>query len=84
VFLSYWKNTMARTETTYSTGKGKSNGNGTANLGSEQKLWLAADKLRGNMDASAGEDAGRAVRRVGSAGAEDSGQPEGAGIRRPV
>lgn len=28
------------------------NGNGTANLGFEQKLWLAADKLRGNMDAS--------------------------------
>jgi type I restriction enzyme M protein len=29
----------------------KSNGNG-ANLGFEQKLWLAADKLRSNMDAS--------------------------------
>jgi type I restriction enzyme M protein len=29
----------------------KSNGNG-ANLGFEQKLWLAADKLRSNMDAA--------------------------------
>ena len=26
--------------------------NDTANLGFEQKLWLAADKLRGNMDAA--------------------------------
>ena len=31
--------------------KGKSNGNG-ANLGFEAKLWLAADKLRNNMDAA--------------------------------
>jgi len=30
---------------------GKSNGNG-ANLGFEAKLWLAADKLRNNMDAA--------------------------------
>lgn len=31
---------------------GKSaNGNG-ANLGFEQKLWIAADKLRNNMDAA--------------------------------
>ncbi len=30
----------------------KSTGNSTANLGFEQKLWLAADKLRGTMDAS--------------------------------
>ena len=29
----------------------KSNGNG-ANLGFEAKLWLAADKLRNNMDAA--------------------------------
>jgi type I restriction enzyme M protein len=32
--------------------RGKSplqNGNGTANLGFEAKLWLAADKLRNNM-----------------------------------
>ena len=29
----------------------KSNGNG-ANLGFEEKLWAAADKLRGNMDAA--------------------------------
>src|SRR5271167_4980816 len=28
------------------------NGNGTANLGFETKLWLAADKLRNNMDAA--------------------------------
>jgi type I restriction enzyme M protein len=27
----------------------RANGNGTANLGFEAKLWLAADKLRGNM-----------------------------------
>ena len=27
-------------------------GNGTANLGFEAKLWLAADKLRNNMDAA--------------------------------
>jgi type I restriction enzyme M protein len=35
--------------------RGKSpsqNGNGTANLGFEAKLWLAADKLRNNMDAA--------------------------------
>jgi len=30
----------------------KKDGNGTANLGFEQKLWLTADKLRGTMDAS--------------------------------
>ena len=34
-----------------STKSGKSNGNG-ANLGFEAKLWLAADKLRNNMDAA--------------------------------
>lgn len=29
------------------------NGNGTsANLGFEQKLWAAADKMRGHMDAA--------------------------------
>ena len=32
--------------------KGKATGNGTANLGFEAKLWLAADKLRNNMDAA--------------------------------
>lgn len=31
---------------------GNSNGAGGANLGFEEKLWLAADKLRGTMDAS--------------------------------
>jgi type I restriction enzyme M protein len=36
---------MARTKTT------KDNGNG-ATLGFEAKLWLAADKLRNNMDAA--------------------------------
>jgi len=30
----------------------KSNGNNGANLGFEQKLWQAADKLRGHMDAA--------------------------------
>lgn len=41
---------MARkTKPIYPTGKAKKNDNGTANLGFEQKLWLAADKLRGNM-----------------------------------
>jgi type I restriction enzyme M protein len=30
----------------------KSNGNGTANLGFEAKLWAAADALRNNMDAA--------------------------------
>jgi len=30
----------------------KSNGNNGANLGFEQTLWLAADKLRNNMDAA--------------------------------
>ncbi|MEZ6070525.1 MAG: type I restriction-modification system subunit M N-terminal domain-containing protein [Pirellulales bacterium] len=34
-----------------SAAKSKSNGNG-ANLGFEAKLWLAADKLRNNMDAA--------------------------------
>jgi type I restriction enzyme M protein len=29
-----------------------SNGNGTGNIGFEAKLWLAADKLRSNMDAA--------------------------------
>ena len=43
---------MASKKTTYSTARTKSNGNSTANLGFEQKLWLAADNLRGNMDAS--------------------------------
>ena len=43
---------MASKQTAYTTGNEKRNGNGTANLGFEQKLWLAADKLRGNMDAS--------------------------------
>lgn len=45
---------MADTKTVYPTGrsKAKTDTNGTANLGFEQKLWLAADKLRGNMDAS--------------------------------
>ena len=33
------------------TKKQKTNGNG-ANLGFEQTLWLAADKLRNNMDAA--------------------------------
>ena len=32
--------------------KGKSASNGGANLGFEAKLWLAADKLRNNMDAA--------------------------------
>lgn len=32
--------------------KAKTAGNGTANLGFEAKLWLAADKLRNNMDAA--------------------------------
>jgi type I restriction enzyme M protein len=32
-------------------GNGKGNGNG-ANLGFEQTLWLAADKLRNNLDAA--------------------------------
>ncbi len=43
---------MARNKGIYPTGKARGNTNGTANLGFEQKLWLAADKLRGNMDAS--------------------------------
>ena len=37
-----------RKKSTHST---KTNGNG-ANLGFEAKLWLAADKLRNNMDAA--------------------------------
>ncbi len=47
---------MARPKkTAYTTAADKSNGkngNGTANLGFEQKLWLAADKLRGTMDSA--------------------------------
>jgi type I restriction-modification system DNA methylase subunit len=43
----------------------------TANLGFEQKLWLAADKLRKNMDAAESERSGdsqpRAARRVSKA-----------------
>ncbi|MFL6554311.1 MAG: type I restriction-modification system subunit M N-terminal domain-containing protein [Chthoniobacterales bacterium] len=30
----------------------KSSNNSSANIGFEQKLWLAADKLRSNMDAA--------------------------------
>jgi len=33
-------------------GNNNKNDKATANLGFEQKLWLAADKLRGNMDAA--------------------------------
>lgn len=45
---------MARKKGIYPTGRmnANGNGNGTANLGFEQKLWLAADKLRGTMDAA--------------------------------
>ena len=45
---------MARKKNDYTTANEKrdGNGNGTANIGFEQKLWLAADKLRGTMDAS--------------------------------
>lgn len=43
---------MAPKQTANPTGNSKASGNGTANLGFEQKLWLSADKLRGNMDAS--------------------------------
>ena len=32
--------------------KSSKNGNSAANLGFEAKLWLAADKLRNNMDAA--------------------------------
>jgi type I restriction enzyme M protein len=32
--------------------KSKTNGNGSATIGFEAKLWLAADKLRNNMDAA--------------------------------
>jgi type I restriction enzyme M protein len=32
--------------------RSSSNNNSTANLGFEAKLWLAADKLRSNMDAA--------------------------------
>ena len=30
----------------------RSSNNNSANIGFEQKLWLAADKLRSNMDAA--------------------------------
>ena len=43
---------MARKSKTDSGETSKGNGKGTANLGFEQKLWLAADKLRGTMDAA--------------------------------
>jgi len=43
---------MGRKAKVDSSGASKGNGNGTANLGFEQKLWLAADKLRGTMDAA--------------------------------
>ncbi len=39
-------------EMTYPNAGGKKAGNGAANQGFEQKLWQAADKLRGKMDAS--------------------------------
>src|SRR5438874_9211770 len=35
-----------------SQGKPKASSNNSANIGFEQKLWLAADKLRSNMDAA--------------------------------
>ena len=37
---------MGRTRST------RSSSNNSANIGFEQKLWLAADKLRSNMDAA--------------------------------
>jgi type I restriction enzyme M protein len=40
---------MARTRTAHSQ---NGNGNGNAHIGFEAKLWLAADKLRSNMDAA--------------------------------
>lgn len=40
---------MGRKPKDAKTGKTGGNGNGTANLGFEQKLWQAADKLRGTM-----------------------------------
>lgn len=43
---------MGRKAKVDSSGASKGNGSGTANLGFEQKLWLAADKLRGTMDAA--------------------------------
>jgi type I restriction enzyme M protein len=43
---------MARKSKTESVETSIGNGKGTANLGFEQKLWLAADKLRGTMDAA--------------------------------
>jgi len=43
---------MGRKPKDAKTGKTGGNGNGTANLGFEQKLWQAADKLRGTMDAA--------------------------------
>jgi hypothetical protein len=36
---------MPRTKTTYPTARSKTNGNATANLGFEQKLWLTFDAL---------------------------------------
>ena len=56
---------MARNKNVYpTTAKAKQNGNGTANLGFEQKLWLAADKLRGNKPCN------------GKRGQEGRGDPE--------
>jgi type I restriction enzyme M protein len=43
---------MARKSKTDSGETSTGSGKGTANLGFEQKLWLAADKLRGTMDAA--------------------------------
>src|SRR3978361_2362133 len=39
-------------EKTRAKSKTNGNGNGTATIGFEAKLWLAADKLRNNMDAA--------------------------------
>ena len=47
--MRHWDGEMSEKQAVYRSGK-KKNCNGTANIGFEAKLWLAADKLRGTMD----------------------------------
>jgi len=49
---SFYRQTLPVTTFDYSMSRNASSNSSTANIGFEAKLWLAADKLRNNMDAA--------------------------------